>query len=143
MTSNLCRTSHLSISDTANRRPTLANDINISSVSPSSLSSPIVLDPQAPPRPYKMLRGSNSVFQLWTEWVFGLAGGPSIEALDRCWGARWRSGSEGMFYSRRRRVIQEIRRRVEDGRAKDDRQAIDQLEQLRGTRSIDWLCKNL
>jgi hypothetical protein len=75
--------------------------------------------------------------------VFGLAGGPSIEALDRCWGARWRPGSEGMFYSRRRKVIQEIRRRVGDGRAKDDRQAIDQLEQLRGGHSLDWLCKNI
>jgi len=73
---------------------------------------------------------------LWTEWVFGLAGGPSVEALDRCCGVRWRAGSEGMFYSRRRKVIKEIRRRVEDGRAKDERQAIDQLEQLRGGRSL-------
>jgi 2-oxo-4-hydroxy-4-carboxy--5-ureidoimidazoline (OHCU) decarboxylase len=48
-----------------------------------------------------------------------------------------------MFYSRRRKVIQEIRRRVEDGRAKNERQAIDQLEQLRGARSLDWLCKNI
>jgi hypothetical protein len=102
----------------------------------------IVLDPQAPPSAYKMLRGSNSVFQLWTEWTLGLAGGPSIEALDRCWGPRWRTGSEAMFYSRRRKVINEIRRRVEAGTARDDRQAVDQLEQLRGTHSLDWLCKN-
>src|SRR5213595_2338706 len=40
----------------------------------------IVLDPQAPPSAYRMLRGSDSVFQLWTEWTLGLAGGPSIEA---------------------------------------------------------------
>ena len=104
---------------------------------------PIILDPQAPPRGYKMLRGSNSVFQLWTEWTLGLAGGPSIEALDRCWGARWRIGSEAMFYSRRRKIINEIRRRVEEGTARDDRQAIDQLEQLRGKRSLDWLCKTV
>ena len=82
------------------------------------------------------------VFQLWTEWVFGLAGGPAVEALDRCWGPRWRAGSEGMFYSRRRKVIKEIRRR-EDGSAKDERQAIDQLEQLRDVRPLDWLCKNI
>jgi len=92
---------------------------------------------------YKLVRGSNSVFQLWTEWVFGLAGGPAVEALDRCWGARWRTGSEGMFYSRRRRVINDIRRRVEDGTARDERQVIDQLEQVRGPHSLDWLCKNL
>ena len=92
---------------------------------------------------YKLFRGSNLVFQLWIEWVFGLAGGPVVETLDRCWGARWRASSEGMFYSRRCKVIKEIRRRVEDGRAKDERQVIDQLEQLRGVRSLDWLCKNI
>jgi hypothetical protein len=66
-----------------------------------------------------------------------------VEALDRCWGARWRPGSEGMFYSRRRRIIKDIRRRVEDGSAKDEREAIDQVEQLRGGRSLDWLSKNI
>ena len=90
-----------------------------------------------------MLWGSNSVLQLWTEWTLGLAGGPSIEALDRCWGACWRTGSEAMFYSRRKRIIKEIRRRVEDERARDERQAIDQLEQLQGKHSLDWLCKNI
>jgi hypothetical protein len=69
--------------------------------------------------------------------------GPSIEALDRCWGARWRRGIEPMIYRRRRKIIIGIRRRVEDGTAKDDRQATDQPEQLRGGRSLDWLCKNL
>jgi Transcriptional activator of glycolytic enzymes len=113
-------------------------------VQPSSLArSPFVIDPDAPPIEYKLVRGSNSVFQLWTEWVFGLAGGPAVEALDRAWGARWRPGSESMFYSRRHRVIKEIRRRVDDGRARDERQAIDQLEQLRGIHSLDWLCKNI
>ena len=109
----------------------------------AQLSFPFILDPQAPPRKYKMLRGGNSVFQLWTEWTLGLAGGPSIEAPDRCWGARWRVDSEAMFYSRRRRIIKDIRRRVEDSTARDERQAIDQLEQLRGRRSLDWLCKNI
>jgi Transcriptional activator of glycolytic enzymes len=91
-----------------------------------------------------MLRGSNSVFQLWVEWTLGVNGGPSIEALDRCWGARWRAGtSEAMFYSRRRRVIMEIRRRVDAGMARSERQAIDQLEQLQGSHSLDWLCKNI
>jgi len=114
-----------------------------SSSSLSSSSAPIVLDPQAPPRQYKLFRGSDSVHQLWTEWEFGLAGGPSIGALDRCWGARWRTGSEAMFYSRRRKVIKDIRRRVDDGTAQDEGQAIDQLERRRGGRSLDWLCKNI
>jgi hypothetical protein len=66
-----------------------------------------------------------------------------VEALDRCWGARWRLGGEAMFYSRRRKIINDIRRRIEDRTAQDERQAIDQLEQRRGRRSLDWLCKNL
>ena len=87
-----------------------------------ALSGQIVLDPQAPPSAYRMLWGSDSVFQLWTEWTLGLAGGPSIEALDRYWGPRWRiGGGEAMFYSRRRRIINEIRRRVEAGTARDER----------------------
>src|SRR6266480_866154 len=74
---------------------------------------PFILNPQAPPMPYTMARGSNSVLRLWTEWTMGLDGGPSIQALDRCWGARWRVGpGEPMFYSRRRRVMMEIQRRV-------------------------------
>jgi len=48
-----------------------------------------------------------------------------------------------MFYSRRRRIINEIQRRAEKGTARDKRQAIDQLEQLRGKRSLDWLCKTV
>ena len=109
----------------------------------AAAEGPFILDPQAPARPYKMLRGSDSVFQLWTEWTFGLMCGPSIEALNRCWGARWRVGSEAMFYSRRNKVIAEIRRRVGNGTARDERQAVDQLEQLRGSRSLDWLCKHI
>jgi hypothetical protein len=48
-----------------------------------------------------------------------------------------------MLYSCRRRAINDIRRRVEDQTTKDEREAIDQLEQRRGGRSLDWLCKNL
>ena len=126
---------------------TPASSSTVPAAAPASapaLQGPFVLDPQAPPRQYKMLRGSDSVFQLWIEWTLGLMGGPSIEALDRCWGARWRvSCGEPMFYSRRSKVIAEIRRRVGDGTARDERHAIDQLEQLRGSRSLDWLCKNI
>ena len=75
--------------------------------------------------------------------MLGLARGPSIKALNRCWGPRWRtSSSEAMFYSRRCKIINEIRRRVKARMVRDERQAVDQLEQLRGTRSLDWLCKN-
>jgi Transcriptional activator of glycolytic enzymes len=78
----------------------------------------------------------DSVYQLWTEWVFGLDEGPSVEALNHCWGARWRTGSEAVLYSCRLRIINDIGRR-KDGTAKDKMQAIDQLEQRRGGRSLD------
>jgi hypothetical protein len=39
-----------------------------------------------------------------------------------------------MFYSRRRKVIKEIRRRVEDGRAKDEREEERTVEVGRGGR---------
>ena len=44
---------------------------------------------------------------------------------------------EATFYSRRSRMVNEIRQRVEKGTARDERQAINQLEQLRGKRSLD------
>jgi hypothetical protein len=52
-------------------------------------------------------------------------------------GGRWRAGSEGAVGARSSR----IRRRVEDGRAEDERQAIDQCEQLRGV--TDMVCTAL
>ena len=90
-----------------------------------------------------MLWGGNLVFQLWTEWTLGLAGRPLIEALNCCQGARQWVDGEAMFYSRRRRIIKDVRWRVEDGTARDKRQAVDQLEQLQGPRSLDWLYKNI
>jgi len=61
------------------------------------------------------------VFQLWIEWTLGLVGRPLIKALNCCWGARWRVNSEVMFYSRRCRIIKDVKRRVEDGTARDER----------------------
>ena len=102
-----------------------------------------IFDPQAPLRKYKMLWGSNSVFQLWIKWILRLAGGPLIEALDHCWGAHWRVDGEAIFYGYCRRIIKNIKRHVKDSTARDDRQAINQLEQLQGQHSLDWLCKNI
>ena len=90
-----------------------------------------------------MLWGSNSVFQLWTEWTLGLVGGPSIKALDCCWGACWQVNSKAMFYSCCHRIIKDIKQHIENSTARDDRQAIDQLEQLQGQHSLDWLYKNI
>jgi len=40
-------------------------------------------------------------------------------------------------------LISEIRRCVGDGTARNERHAIDQLEQLRGPRSLHWLCMHI
>ena len=90
-----------------------------------------------------MLWGGNSVFQLWAEWTLGLVGRPLIEALNRCWGAHQRVNGEAMFYSHCCRIIKDVKQRVKDGTVKDKRQAVNQLEQLQGPRSLDWLYKNI
>src|SRR2546421_8854597 len=84
MAANLYRSS----SPLLHRKPVITDRTradHVSSVYQSS-NSPIVLDRQALPRKYKLFRGSNSIYQLWTKWVFGLGGGPSVEALDGCLG---------------------------------------------------------
>jgi hypothetical protein len=54
-----------------------ANVSNIGSVQSLSLPpSPIVLDPQAPPREYKLFRGSNSVFPALDRVSIRARGGP-------------------------------------------------------------------
>jgi hypothetical protein len=67
------------------------------------------------PQPqYRMSRTLQTIPELWQEWTVGLQGQPSIERLDKLYGASWRSGptaaSERQFYSRRKTLITEIRR---------------------------------
>jgi hypothetical protein len=87
---------------------------------------------------YHMSRTIQTIPDLWQEWTIGLQGQPSIEMLDRLYGSSWRSGpaktSERQFYSRRKTLINEIRRlaAVEDPSHGDPYQkVVAQLEEER------------
>src|SRR5947207_5733763 len=78
---------------------------------------------------YKLSRTIYTIPDLWREWTKGLAGQPSVEALDACWGSRWWTGAEPQFYSRRKVIIDEIKRLA--GENEDYETIVDELEQQR------------
>ena len=61
-----------------------------------------------------------------------MAGLPSVEELDRTYGARWRSGNERQYYSIRKVIVDEVRRRA-GNRATNQRQqeVVAQMEKER------------
>lgn len=61
---------------------------------------------------YKLSRDIRTIPALWREWTTGLAGMPSVEELDRRYGCKWRPRGEAQYYSTRKRIIDEIRRRA-------------------------------
>jgi hypothetical protein len=81
------------------------------------------------PPTYHLSRGITTILDLWREWTVGLGGQLSVEALDERWGARWRHGAEFQFYSRRKVIIDEIKRLVAGGREAVD--VVDSLEEQR------------
>ncbi|THZ04481.1 hypothetical protein D6C95_03279 [Aureobasidium pullulans] len=64
---------------------------------------------------YRLQRGSESVMELWHEFFVGSAEKPAINELDHKYGSawRWKDSKEGVYYSMRRVVIDEIQARVE------------------------------
>ena len=83
----------------------------------------------AQPPTYHLSRGITTIPDLWREWTVGLGGQLSVEALDERWGSRWRHGAEFQFYSRRKVIIDEIKRLAAGGRAAID--VVDTLEEQR------------
>ena len=63
---------------------------------------------------YCMSQTIQTIPDLWREWTVGLQGQPSIKKLDKLYSSDWRSGrnapAERQFYSRRKTLINEIRR---------------------------------
>ncbi len=81
------------------------------------------------PPVYKLSRGVATIQDLWREWTEGLGGQLSVEALDERWGSRWRRGAEFQFYSRRKVIIDEIKRLIKTGRGAKD--VVESLEEQR------------
>ena len=68
--------------------------------------------PPPPPPPYVLSRTISTVPQLWREWTVGLGNGLSVQGLEDLYGPRWRPAySEKVMYSRRKIIIDKIRRR--------------------------------
>ena len=93
-----------------------------------------------------MSRAVKTVRDLWREWTVGLRGGPSITALDKQWGSRWRAGrqAEVQWYSLRLEVIREINR-VARARRISEESAMHFVgaEQRQSNCSLDLYCKRL
>jgi hypothetical protein len=111
---------------------------------PLSPESALAPEPQLPV--YRMSRAVRTVKALWQEWTIGLGSGPSVAALDRKWGSRWRAGrqNELQWYSLRLEVIKEIRRVAQAQRVSEEAamwQVNLQQEQMQC--SLDQLCKRL
>ncbi|KAH0335298.1 hypothetical protein KCU81_g9039, partial [Aureobasidium melanogenum] len=72
------------------------------------------INPEDAPQ-YRLQRGVESVMQLWHEFFVGSAEKPAINELDHKYGSawRWKDNKEGVYYSMRRVVIDEIQARVE------------------------------
>jgi hypothetical protein len=80
---------------------------------------------------------------LWRKWTVGLAVGlPSIDELGRLWNSRWHSPKERQYYSTRKVIIDEIRRRAT---TYGEAQAVARMEEERpaAKASLDKVSKML
>lgn len=95
------------------RRPRIETP-NITPTVPPSQNGTSDLNPGDAPQ-YRLQRGTETVMQLWHEFFVGSAEKPAINELDHRYGSawRWKDNKEGVYYSMRRTVIDEIQARVE------------------------------
>ena len=92
---------------------------------------------------YRLSREVYSIPDLWREWTVRLAVGlPSIDELDRRWGTHWRSPKERQYYSTRKVIIDEVRRRAA---SYGEAQAVARMEEerLAAKASLDKVSKML
>ncbi|KAI3655070.1 hypothetical protein MP228_000450 [Amoeboaphelidium protococcarum] len=95
---------------------------------------------------YKMNRSVVTVNTLWQEWTSGIAGGPAVQDLEATFGTKWRKDqTESKFFNRRRVIIDEIKRMVNDNVASCEQEAVRLLEIKRSSNlwSLDKLMKSI
>jgi hypothetical protein len=95
-----------------------------------------------PPQPpsFKLPRSVKSVQELLRLWRQGLAGMPSVDSLERGWGSCWRPSTEKNYFSTRKVIVDEVRRRAQSGGLAEDIVA-RQMDEERGSNSLDKLFK--
>jgi hypothetical protein len=81
---------------------------------------------------YVLSRTVSTVPQLWREWTVGLGNGLSVQGLEDLYGPRWRPAhSEKMMYSRRKVIIDEMRRRRRQAEGINTGTAVEEVELMR------------
>jgi hypothetical protein len=90
-----------------------------------------------------MNRTLNTVLDVWQEYVEGINGGPSVQVLETQWKGVWRhkNNTESQFLSRRKHIYTYIEKKLAVGVTLDV--AVKELEEIRGSRSLDYLQKEL
>lgn len=79
---------------------------------------------------YELSRTIQTVPDLWREWTVGLTGYPAVQMLEDTHGPSWRtSQKERMLFSRRKKIIDEIRKRQAEG--KSIQTAVEEVELVR------------
>lgn len=145
------RASRLRNPPAAPPEPSLADAPPIPLAGPAPCALPVLAQLAAKAPTYSMNRQASSIPQLWREWSVGLPGCPSVQELDRIWGARWRaSAKERQFYSLRKVIVEELRRRAEEHDGEGDMEtkmqaAVDAMERERNLSgaSLDKVAKVL
>lgn len=92
---------------------------------------------------YQLSRTVSTIPELYKEWTEGLGGLPSVEELDEQHGSRWRpSGKERQFYCRRKKIIDEAKRRADAGGV-NIKVVVEQMEEerLRDGASLNAVAK--
>ena len=94
-------------------------------------------------------RHIKTVIDVWEEWHVGAEGRPSILDLNREYGASWRQSTKTRnTYSRRKRLIEEIKLRAEEAGGRPYIEVVNEVENIRragdrhGPHSINWMMEN-
>ncbi|KAM4063419.1 centromere DNA-binding protein complex CBF3 subunit, domain 2 domain-containing protein [Hirsutella rhossiliensis] len=95
--------------------------------------------PREPPS-FKLPRSVKSVQELLRLWRQGWGEMPSVDSLERDWGARWRPSAEKNYLSTRKIIVDEVRRRAQSDGLTEDIVA-RQMDEERGPSSLDKLFK--
>ncbi|CAO3572901.1 unnamed protein product [Mortierella alpina] len=90
-----------------------------------------------PPFQYRMNQNNKTVFDIWTEWMEGSNGGPSISTMNRRYGdLSWLPAEERELYRDQRMVLVEAEKLVRL-RGLQVKQALEELERIRVTLNVD------
>jgi hypothetical protein len=99
--------------------------------------------------PEYIMAANQTVPDLWRELTVGFFGNPSIEALDRRWGFRWRNKPRRVvtFYSKRKVIIDAIYAGIKRGRSPEEAIAAMEIKRKGGAQgnstSLNSLSKQL